>query len=123
MIAVDHRQPPSHLTLRFFCRVLVRQLLRKRIVIVDPIEVSKDLVEKGYAPEVIAHRIVDGIRTLWRDARSPILQLEDGFELSTSQVDFTVPSAGVSFRDAVRFFAPGLEIESRAARAGRTRAQ
>jgi tetratricopeptide (TPR) repeat protein len=76
--------------------------MRSRAVVIDPIEVPADLSELGYTPVVIAQWIQTEIAELRRRARARG-SLEEGFTISASQVDFTVPSAGVSFRNVIRF--------------------
>jgi hypothetical protein len=64
--------------------------------------VPKDIAEKGYTPYAVAQRIAAEISTLQRAARITG-RLEVGFELSATQIDFTVPSAGISYRTIIRY--------------------
>lgn len=76
--------------------------LRRNYIVIDPIVVPKDLAERGWAPDVIAQRIAAELSALQRDARIKAHQ-EEAFQLSAAQVDFTVPSAGISYRAIVRY--------------------
>lgn len=76
--------------------------MRSRAVVIDPIDVPSDLSEEGYTPIVIAQWIQSELAEMRRRARARG-SLEEGFTISASQVDFTVPSAGVSFRNVIRF--------------------
>jgi superkiller protein 3 len=76
--------------------------LRRRTIIIDPIGVGKDLADKGYTPYAIAQRIAGELATLQRTARLKSRFQED-FELSATQIDFTVPSAGISYRALIRY--------------------
>lgn len=85
--------------------VLLRSIvleLRRRPVVIEPIEVPKTLADKGYTPQVIAQRIAVEIGMLYRSARVSAGRLEDAFELSVAQVDFVMPASGVSYRTLVR---------------------
>jgi tetratricopeptide (TPR) repeat protein len=75
---------------------------RRKIVLIAPIEVPKDLADKGYTPHVLAQRLVEEIYALRREAKLKV-RLEDGYELSAAQVDFTVPAASISFRSIIRY--------------------
>src|SRR5437588_2996280 len=76
---------------------------RRKSVVIDPIDMPKDLAEKGYTPLAVAQRIAAEIRGIQRVARLKG-RLEVGFELSSAQIDFTVPSAGISYRGLIRYF-------------------
>ena len=76
--------------------------MRRRSIVIEPIEVPKDLAEKGFTPNVAALRVASEINRLQRAARLRIRR-EDGFELSATQIDFTVPSAGISYRALLRY--------------------
>ena len=83
----------------FFARAVIAEI-RSDSTIIDPIEVPKDLAEQGYTPQVIAQRLHSEIAALATSTRTA---LEEGFEVGGSQIDFAVPSAGVSFRNIVRY--------------------
>jgi tetratricopeptide (TPR) repeat protein len=82
--------------------VAIASELRRHSVVIEPIEVPKDLAEKGYTPQVVAQRIAGEIIALRRAARWRE-RIEEGYELSAAQLDFTVPTAGISYRDLVRY--------------------
>lgn len=75
---------------------------RRRSIVIDPIDMPKDLAEKGYTPYAAAQRIAAEMRALQRIARIKG-RLEEGFELGATQIDFTVPSAGISYRNSIRY--------------------
>ena len=79
---------------------VVREMLSNSIII-EPISVPESLSKDGYTPQVVAERIRSEIAALRRAAR--IRGREEGFELSASLIDFTVPAAGVSYRTALRY--------------------
>ena len=81
-------------------RVAIKELGRQAVLI-DPIQAPKDLIEQGYTPTALAQRIATSLMRIQRDARLHA-SMEAGFELSTDQVDFTVPSTGVSYRTMLR---------------------
>jgi tetratricopeptide (TPR) repeat protein len=85
-----------------FLFVLFRELRRDSVVI-DPISTPQDLADKGYTPDVVAKRIASEISRLQEVARYRT-GLEDAVQLSTAQIDFTLPTAGISFRNVVRYF-------------------
>jgi len=76
--------------------------MRRTSVIIDPIEVPKDLTDAGFTPQVVAQRIAGEIIALRRQAKVRE-SLEEGYELSTTQLDFTVPAAGLSYRSLIRY--------------------
>jgi hypothetical protein len=76
--------------------------LRRNSVLIEPIDVPKDLAEKGYTAHVIAQRLAAEISALQRAARLRA-RLEEGFELSSAQIDFAVPAAGISYRAIIRY--------------------
>ncbi|HEX4498615.1 MAG TPA: tetratricopeptide repeat protein [Thermoanaerobaculia bacterium] len=76
--------------------------MRRNSVIIDPIEVPKDLADNGYTPQVVAQRLAAEITALRREARMRG-RLEEGYELSSAQTDFTVPAAGISYRSIIRY--------------------
>src|SRR5687768_10479352 len=76
--------------------------LRRRTIVIDPIEIGKDLADKGYTPYVIAQRLAGELAALQRTARLNS-RFEEDFELSATQIDFTVPSAGISYRAMIRY--------------------
>jgi tetratricopeptide (TPR) repeat protein len=82
--------------------IIVRRELRRRSVIIDRIDVPRDLAEKGYSSEVIAQRIAAHIVNLRRSAQWGG-RVEEGYEVGTAQSDFTVPIAGFSYRLALRY--------------------
>jgi len=75
---------------------------RRSTIIIDPIEVGKDLSDKGYTPHAIAQRIAGELAALQRTAHVKS-RFEEDFELSATQLDFTVPSAGISYRGLIRY--------------------
>lgn len=75
---------------------------RRNSVLIEPIEVPKDLADKGYTSHVIARRLAAEISGLQRAARIRA-RLEEGFELSSAQIDFAVTSAGISYRALIRY--------------------
>ena len=75
---------------------------RHPAVIIDPIDVPKNLEELGYTPDVVAQRIAAEILGLRRTARWGG-RIEEGYQLSAAQIDFTVPGAGVSYRSVIRY--------------------
>lgn len=77
--------------------------IRRESVVIDPIDVPKNLAEKGYTPQAIAQRLAAEINEIQRAARLSGRRIEEGFELSASQIDFTVPTAGISYRGLVRY--------------------
>jgi tetratricopeptide (TPR) repeat protein len=76
--------------------------MRRKLVIVELIDVPEDLSKKGYSPAVVAQRIVAEITSLRRAARIRG-RVEEGLELGASQLDFTVPTAGISYRNIIRY--------------------
>lgn len=80
---------------------LIWDLLRKTVVI-DSIVVPEALAKKGYTPDVLAQWVASEISALQRDARIRARR-EENFELSGAQIDFTVPTAGISYRAIVRY--------------------
>ncbi len=80
-----------------------------RAFFIDPIAVPAELTAAGYTPQVLAERIRTEIRALQRAAtiRSGV---EEGFELSATLVDFTVPTAGVSFRNTIQYLRQVLKL-------------
>jgi tetratricopeptide (TPR) repeat protein len=76
--------------------------MRRKTVVIDPIEVPKEIAERGYTPQVVAQRLAAEITALRREARMKG-RLEEGYELSSAQPDFTVPAAGISYRSIVRY--------------------
>src|SRR5258708_34413674 len=76
--------------------------MRRKLVIVELVEVPEDLSKKGYTPTVIAQRIVAEITSLRRAARFRG-RLEEGLEIDSAQIDFTVPTAGISYRNTIRY--------------------
>jgi tetratricopeptide (TPR) repeat protein len=104
--------------------VVVRRELRRPSVVIDRIDVPRDLSEKGYAPEVIAQRIAAQVIDLRRTAQWGG-KVEEGYELSTAQIDFTVPIAGISYRSVIRYARqvlgrPEERIQGEIVRAGDT---
>ncbi|HTQ80147.1 MAG TPA: tetratricopeptide repeat protein, partial [Thermoanaerobaculia bacterium] len=75
---------------------------RRETVVLYPIDLPKDLIDKGYTPQGVAQRIAAEIFSLRRAARLSA-RLEEGYELSSAQLDFSVPSAGISYRNLLRY--------------------
>jgi tetratricopeptide (TPR) repeat protein len=84
-----------------FVWAVIREVRRKSIVI-DLIDVPKDLAEKGYTPHVIALRLAAEVNAIQRTARVRG-HADETFELSATQIDFTVPTAGISYRSIIRY--------------------
>ena len=76
--------------------------LRRKSAIIDPIIVPPEIAKNGYTPDVVAQQLVTEIRDLQIDARVKARR-EESFELSGAQIDFTVPTAGISYRAIVRY--------------------
>jgi tetratricopeptide (TPR) repeat protein len=93
--------------------IIIRDL-RSKTVYLEPIDVPTDLAEKGYTSEVIAQRIVAGIRQLQR-ARNRIGPDQE-FELSSSQEDFTVPSTGLSYRSVIGILRQAFKLREKRVR-------
>jgi tetratricopeptide (TPR) repeat protein len=89
------------IALGFFVRAVIAEV-RSGPIIIDLIEVPKDLAEQGYTPIVMAQRLHSEIAKLG-GTNTMRTALEEGFEVGGSQIDFAVPSAGVSFRNIVRY--------------------
>jgi tetratricopeptide (TPR) repeat protein len=83
--------------------VVVRREFRRTSIVIDPIDVPTDLAARGYTPTVVAQRIAVELAALQRVARVQGRRLEDAVELSTLQIDFTVPTAGISYRTLLRY--------------------
>lgn len=80
---------------------IVRDVRRRR-VLVDPIEIPKSRAEGGFTPNAIAQRVAGAIMAIER--REPTSQTnEERFELTTSQIDFSVPTAGITYRNLIRY--------------------
>jgi|GEM_PF-2987763 len=89
------------IALGFFARAVIAEI-RSELTIIDLIEVPKELAEQGYTPLVMAQRLHSEIAALF-NANTARTAIDEGFEIGGSQIDFAVPSAGVSFRDLVRY--------------------
>ena len=76
--------------------------VRRKTIVIDPVDIAKDLADKGYTSYVIAQRIASELAALQRTARLNS-RFEEDFELSATQIDFTVPSAGISYRAMIRY--------------------
>jgi tetratricopeptide (TPR) repeat protein len=83
--------------------VVLRREFRRTSMVIDPIDVPTDLAAKGYTPIVVAQRIAAELARLQRRARVQGRRLEDAVELSTLQIDFNVPTAGISYRTMLRY--------------------
>jgi tetratricopeptide (TPR) repeat protein len=89
------------LLIAFFIAVVWE--MRRYSVVIDPIDVPKDLAEKGYTSQAVAQRLAAEINEIQLAARLSGRLIEEGFELSATQIDFTVPTAGISYRNLVRY--------------------
>ncbi len=76
--------------------------MRRKLVVIELIDVPDDISKKGYSSGVIAQRIVAEITSLRRAARIRG-RVEEGLEIGVTQLDFTVPTAGISYRNSIRY--------------------
>ena len=83
--------------------VVVRREFRRTSIVIDPLDVPTDLAAKGYTPTVVAQHIAAELAALQRATSVQGRRQEDAVQLSTLQIDFTVPTAGISYRTLLRY--------------------
>lgn len=76
---------------------------RRRSILVEPIDVPKDLMERGLSSAAVAQRVIAEISAIRRDARTRSWRQEETFELGGTQLDFVVPAAGISYRGLIQY--------------------
>ena len=74
---------------------ITRQVL-ENTVLIEPIQVPQSLVERGYTPEVVAHRLMDEVIAI----RDEITSFKEGRVLAAdwTRADIQVPGAGISIK-------------------------
>jgi tetratricopeptide (TPR) repeat protein len=78
----------------------VREALRDAIVM-DPIEMPKDVVELGYSPQVFTSRLEDARRKIEADAKTSLKRRQ--LVTAWTQTNFDIPGAGFSVKAAIGF--------------------
>lgn len=74
---------------------------RRNVVVIDALDVPKDLTEKGFSGAVLAQRLADEIHSIQRVVKSKAE--ETGVEIGGLQTDFQVPAANLSLKTLVRY--------------------
>lgn len=74
---------------------------RRNVVVIDALEVPKELTEKGYSGVVFAQRLADQIYSIQRTVRNRVEGT--GVEVGGLQTDFQVPAANLSLKTLVRY--------------------
>ncbi|WP_227243085.1 tetratricopeptide repeat protein [Paraburkholderia caribensis] len=74
---------------------------RRNVVVIDALDVPKDLADKGFSGVVLAQRIADEIHTFQRRAKNKAEA--SGVEIGGMQTDFQVPAANLSIKSLVRY--------------------
>ena len=80
--------------------LVVADFFRSTIVI-QPIQVPKELADQGYSPEVIAKRLLDEVLLIKRGAHSA--RKAQRFDSQIDQIDVQVPVLGVQLRSVLSY--------------------
>ena len=75
--------------------------VRQDAVYLDPIDVPRELAERGYTPAVVTDRLLDGIRAIQGGANTTKPRL--GIDAATAQVDIQAPGGQLSMKSVVRY--------------------
>jgi tetratricopeptide (TPR) repeat protein len=76
--------------------------LRRNTIVLDPLEVPRDLADRGYTPAVVTERLLDAIHTIQNVASTQ--KPRRGHVASALQADIQIPVGQLSIKSFARYF-------------------
>jgi len=76
--------------------------LRRNTIVLDPLEVPRELAERGYTPGVVTERLLDAIHTIQSVANTQ--KPRRGHVASALQADIQIPVGQLSIKSFARYF-------------------
>jgi len=76
--------------------------LRRSTIVLDPLEVPRELAERGYTPAVVTERLLDAIHTIQNVATTQ--KPRRGHVASALQADIRIPVGQLSVKSFARYF-------------------
>ena len=76
--------------------------LRRNTIVLDPLEVPRELAERGYTPAVVTERLLDAIHTIQSVASTQ--KPRRGHVASALQADIRIPVGQLSIKSFARYF-------------------
>jgi tetratricopeptide (TPR) repeat protein len=76
--------------------------LRRSTIVLDPLEVPRELAERGYTPAVVTERLLDAIHTIQSVASTQ--KPRRGHVASALQADIQIPVGQLSIKSFARYF-------------------
>ncbi|MEO8674758.1 MAG: tetratricopeptide repeat protein [Casimicrobiaceae bacterium] len=82
--------------------------LRRNTIVLDPLEVPRELVERGYSPAVVTERLLNAIHTIQGVANTQ--KPRRGHIASALQADIQIPVGQLSIKALARYFRQLLDL-------------
>jgi tetratricopeptide (TPR) repeat protein len=82
--------------------------LRRNTIVLDPLEVPRELVRRGYTPAVVTERLLNAIQTIQSVATTQ--KPRRGHVASALQADIQIPMGQLSVRALARYFRQLLQL-------------
>ena len=88
--------------------------LRRSTIVLDPLEVPRELAERGYTPAVVTERLLNAIHTIQSVATTQ--KPRRGHIASALEADIQIPVGRLSIKSLARYFRQLLDLSDRRSR-------